>query len=1049
MAYAELHSHSAYSFLEGADLPETLVAQAKKLGLAAVAILDVDGFYSAVQTAQAAKRYNMPVVYGAELTIEKHGRLPVLVDSQQGYHQLCNAISSHNLLHHGVRQPPWQLEDLAQYQQGNWRILTGTQHGPLQLALTAEGMPGAKRTLDLLCDHFGEDNIVVESCLRPDNAADLGPQLAHLAARRQLRLAATNASRCATAERQPLADVLAANRHGVPLSQAQPYLPPYGSFLRPESEMLTIHCARPDAVAAAGDLGAELSFDLTLLEPELPSSSVPKNHDDTSWLRTLTYRGARERYGARDSHTQAWNTIDHELRIIERLHFSGYFLIVKDIVDFCRSQNILCQGRGSAANSAVCYALGITAVDAVRHQLLFERFLSEGRRTPPDIDIDIESGRREEVIQYVYRKYGRENAAQVANTITYRPKAAIRAVGKALGYEEEVLKLWSRQVSRGRGSARNLEDTIIPDTVKDLAAQLQKMPQHMGIHPGGIVLTKSPVSQICPVGWAAKENRSVLQWDKDDCAAAGLVKFDLLGLGMLTALRHGFDWLSGEGIRGTDGQPLGLYNLPAEDSKVYDLLCAGESVGVFQVESRAQISTLPRLKPRAFYDLVIAVALIRPGPIQGKAVNPYLRRRNGEEEPTCHPVLRPILEKTLGVALFQEQLMRIAVEGAGFTAGEADNLRRVLSSKRHDEELARLRPKLDAGMKKRGLPKQTRKEIFASLRGFADFGFPESHAFSFAYLVYASAWLKVHYPEHFYAALLASQPMGFYTPASLLADARRHGVNIGAPSVVHSEQIAVPKPHIGESFPRSVLSTPLVENHLDLQIRLGLDSIKGLRQSTIRRILTERERGPWESLSDLTTRVGISTTDLELLSQAGALADLHVGRREGIWYAGQLASPHEWQPYIPGTEMGGKALDLPTMTEKEHLQADYERMRLSPTEHPVTFSRPDLQERGVITTRQLKDVEAGTVVELAGIITHRQRPGTARGVTFLSLEDEYGLANIVCTSGFWKRYVHVAISQNALIVKGRVEKKNGAESVRAQKIEPLELPISTRSRDFR
>lgn len=1081
MSYADLHVHSAYTFHEGTDLPEQLVKYAKEIGLSAIGILDVDGMYSAVQTAQAADKFQLPCVYGTELTLKDMRwegtdftagsglpsgtigapiRLPLLVSSQSGYYQLCSAISTHNLSQPQQQNFGWTLEEVAENSSGQWKILTGTERGVLRRTLSKNGYKSSQRLLEYLVDLFGRQNVVVEASLRYGDPPDLADQLFNLAQSLGLPLIATGASRCATPNRQALADVMTATRLGLSLAEAKPHLPAFGSFLRSEEEMLQIHRRHPQAVAAAADLAAECTFNLSLMKPELPNSTVPKGETENSWLRHLTYKGANARYGTRHESPQAWITIEYELKIIEKLGFPGYFLIVKDIVDFCRNENILCQGRGSAANSAVCYSLGITAVDAVKHRLMFERFLSEERSSAPDIDIDIEAQRREEVIQYVYSKYGRQNCAQVANTITYRSRAAIRDAGRALGYGEEVLRPWSRQLSRGWQTQKKDEDNAagipIPTLVKQVASELRGLPQHMGIHPGGVVLTRTPVSEICPVMWAAKDNRSVLQWDKEDCANAGLVKFDLLGLGMLTALRKCFTWLGNRGIVGEDGQPLGMYNLPAEASQVYELLCAGESVGIFQVESRAQMSTLPRMKPQKFYDLVIEVALIRPGPIQGQAVNPYLRRRNGHERVECHELLRPILEKTLGVPLFQEQIMRIAVEVAGFTPGEADELRRAIGSKYHKKRMKILHQRLYDGMSQRNIPQKYKEQIVESFKGFAEFGFPESHAFSFAYIVYASAWLKVFFPEYFYASILASQPMGFYSPASLLADAKKHGVAVAGTSVVFSEIAAAvetvddveekcgPESMGMEGLPiRKML-------RVDPQrkVRLGLNVIKGLSQSSMQRILTKRQEHDFTGLADFALRTNLSEKELELLAQAGAFADLGISRREALWSAGKVANPNEWQPFLPGTEIGEKTPGLPPLSSKEAVQIDYKSMSLTTGKHPVTFQRAELARRGVMLIGNLPDIESEKVVEIAGVLTHRQRPRTAGGITFLSLEDESGLVNIVCTPGVWQRYLQVAMTSSALVVKGRLEKKDGAFSIRAQKLESLALSVDTRSRNF-
>lgn len=1075
MPYAELHAHSAYTFLEGTDLPEDLVACAREVGLTALGIIDVDGMYSAVQTAQAAAEQGLPCVYGAELTLGEQVarefglsgeeglpsgsrdtdlRLPVLATSQKGYHQLCAAISDHNLSEPGRRKACWTLEELAGRDVGHWKILTGTNHGILRRCLEAHGNQEALGLLDRLIDLFGQDQVVVESNLRHGDSPELASALGALADCRSLPLVATAASRCGSPRRQSLADVMTASRWNLSLKEARPHLPPFGTFLRGEEEMLQIHRYRPESVQAAADLAAECTFDLTLMEPELPRSEVPAGHTDASWLRCLAYEGAAVRYGERPGNPGPWELIDHELAIIEKLGFPGYFLIVKDIVDFCRSQDILCQGRGSAANSVVCYSLGITPVDAHFHKLMFERFLSDSRSSAPDIDIDIEAQRREEVIQYVYSRYGRKNAAQVANTITYRPRSSVRAAGKALGYGEEVLRQWSRELSRGWHTVKDggRAELSIPPLAREISLSMQHLPQHMGIHPGGIVLTKTPVSEICPIAWAAKENRSVLQWDKEDCASAGLVKFDLLGLGMLTALRKSFAWLNQRGILGVDGRPLGLYNLPPEDTRVYDLLCAAESVGVFQVESRAQMSTLPRLKPREFYDLVIEVALIRPGPIQGQAVNPYLRRRAGEEPKDCHDLLKPALDRTLGVPLFQEQLMKIAVDVAGFTATEADELRRAIGSKRHERKMQTILPKLRAGMTERDLPDELQEQLIASLKGFAEFGFPESHAFSFAYLVYASAWLKVFHPETFYAALLASQPMGFYTPASLLTDAKKHGVDVRGPSVMSSLEGASVECDAVSEGDESAPDFPegrLVRVDPNRAVRLGLASVKGLSKEAQERIVAARAQKEFTDLPDFASRTNLAEKEIEALAGAGAFAEMGITRRQAAWFAARVANPSGWQPFIPGTEMGEEMPPLPEMTAEEEIETDYRSMSLTTGSHPLRFRRESLTRRGVLRVSDLVKSESERVIEVAGLITHRQRPGTARGVTFLSLEDESGIVNVVCSAGLWKRYVRVAMTSHALVVKGRLQRKGEAVSIRAQRLETLELPVRVRSRDFR
>lgn len=1088
--YAELHAHSAFTFLDGTDEPAQMVAEAARLGLDALAILDVDGMYSTVQTTMAARDVGLPIVYGAELTLTPDAlrgiipgtqapgwglvpgaddpgiRLPVLAQSPGGYANLVGAMSERALSAPGERNPCHSLVDLS-VAGGDLIVLTGGRRGPLMRALRAGGTVSARRVLDGLVDTFGRDQILVEWQAARGDEDEVGDTLADLAHASGTRLVATTGARMSTPSKQALGDILAATRLGASLDEAQAHLGAHRSFLRSPSEMARLHGAHPQALDNACDVAASCAFDLRLVAPRLPRTRVPDGHTPDSWLAHCAYEGARERYGTRAQHPRAWETIDHELGIIERLGFAGYFLIVKEIVDFCGRNGILCQGRGSAANSAVCYCLGITAVDAVRHNLLFERFLSDARSGPPDIDVDIEACRREEVIQYVYDTFGRDRAAQVANVITYRPRSAIRDVARALGYPVGTATAWSQ----GRGEP--------PALVGDAATALARLPRHMGIHSGGMVLTDQPVSRICPVGWAAMPGRTVLQWDKEDCADAGLVKFDLLSLGMLTALRVAFDelqagdvhpgnpahqhlrgWAS-RAVHGRGDKPLGLHTLPEEDPRVYDLLCAADTVGVFQVESRAQMNTLPRLKPRCFYDIVVEVALIRPGPIQGRSVNPYLRRRAGREEVTyLHPLLEPALRQTLGVPLFQEQLMRIATDAAGFSGARADQLRRAMGAKRSPERMEALKGDLMAGMEERGIDAPTRERIFEHLKGFADFGFPESHSFSFAHIVYASSWLKVHAPEHFYAAILASQPMGFYSPATLVQDARRHGVRVAGPSVndslVDASVQRVGKQagedyHAGRS--ERLPSRGLVPLDVDsaLAVRIGLSQIRGLGAAAAR-IVEARSEGAFTSQADVAQRAHVSASDMEKLAMAGAFECLGVGRREGAWAAGALAQPYahagQWQPFLPGTEVGSIVPTLPSLSEVERMRSDVDSTGLTPGTHPFAYMRSALPE-GILRMGDLGQHLAGCIVDVTGVITHRQRPHTGGGVTFLSLEDETGLVNVSVSVGAWKKFRRVCLESSALLVRGTLEWGDGAISVQAFRITPVELPIEVKSRDFR
>ncbi|MGO1582870.1 MAG: PHP domain-containing protein [Actinomycetaceae bacterium] len=1223
--YAELHAHSAFSFLDGANLPEDLAAEAARLGLDALALTDHDGLPGVVRLAEAARTLGLPTVIGAELGIGSTGRtsaavgggthglggpadpdgqhLLVLARGREGYARLSAAISRAHLATGVKGRARYDLAELATTAGGQWMVLTGCRKGAVRRALEPErgrfDPAAAARELARLADLFGRDNVAVEVTDTGDPLDQVrGAALAQLAEDTRLPLVATGGVHCARPQDVALAHVMAATRARASLEEIDGWLPAAPAHLRSAEEMLSIHRHHPYAVSAAADLAADLAFDLRLVAPDLPPHPVPPGHTEATWLRELTHRGAERRYGPRGAEriAGAWQMIDHELAIIDELGFPGYFLIVHEIVDFCAENGILCQGRGSAANSAVCFALGITAVDAVTHRLLFERFLSPGRSGPPDIDLDIESGRREEVIQFVYERYGREHAAQVANVIAYRPRSAVRDAARALGHGTGQQDAWAKSVERwgslrtpdagdevpgangaggtptregnapsGRdGGAPGGRDGVAPDAppgpgervwwevetvgrsgvapevsppsvpfppsvpapgaddvsgipaeVVDVAEQLLRLPRHLGIHSGGVVLCSRPVIEVCPVQWATMPGRTVLQWDKDDCADAGLVKFDLLGLGMLTALRLAFTELTGRGTLGADDRPLGLHNLPQDDEAVYDLLCAADTVGVFQVESRAQMATLPRLRPRTFYDLVVEVALIRPGPIQGDSVNPYINRRLGREPVTyLHPLLRPALEKTLGVPLFQEQLMQIAMDAASFTPAEADQLRKAMGAKRSEERMEALHARLLDGMAGNVIARDVGEQIFDKLKAFADFGFPESHSFSFAYLVYASAWLKVHHPEAFYAALLGAQPMGFYSPQTLVADARRHGVRVERAGINTSgvQPMVVDAPpddvaparwrersgagqagtrdradnltgtHDGGSARErdggpsagpsgagptgagGITEVPelarLVHPDPALAVRLGLAAVRGVGEEAAGRIVEERDHGgPFASIADLAGRVDLTTAQLEALATAGAL-DLGGDRRQALWTAGALAGAHgttrrapsgtSWiQPPLPGTTPGVEAPELPGMTEVETAVADVWATGVSPGTYPTQYRRADLDDAGVLRLADLARAEHGRRVRAAGVVTHRQCPHTARGVTFLSLEDETGLANVVCSAGVWARHRQVARTSAALVVRGIVESVDGVTNLVADRIEPLSLSVSTTSRDFR
>jgi error-prone DNA polymerase len=1072
-AYAELHTHSAYSFLDGSCEPEQLVEEAVRLGLQALALTDHDGFYGIVRFAQAADALGLPTVFGAELGLD--GAVPatrseamlssrsgvpdptgrhllVLARDPTGYASLSRAISLAQLRGETKGHPVYDEDELGELANGHWLVLTGCRKGAVRAALERDGVSAARRELDALIARFGRENVAVELTYAQDAMADERYEaLAMLAEERRLPLIATTAAHYDNSQRRRLADAMAAIRARSTLDDIDGWLPGWsGAHLRSGDEMAARFARYPQAVSTAARLGAECAFTLQLIAPDLPPFSVPAPHaDEMAYLRALTYEGMQKRYPLGNQYReQAYERVEHELRLIEKLNFPGYFLVVWDITQFCRNSGILCQGRGSAANSVVCYSLGVTAVDPIRYHLLFERFLSEQRGEPPDIDIDIESDRREEAIQHVYAKHGRHHAAQVANVITYRPRSALRDVAKALGFAPGQQDAWSKGIEHHYwGTLSAADDDAregIPPAVLELADELADLPRHLGVHSGGMVMCDRPVIEVCPVEWARMENRTVLQWDKDDCERVGLVKFDLLGLGMLSALRYMFDF-----IQQQHGVELDLYSIPADDPAVYDMICEADTVGVFQIESRAQMSTLPRLRPREFYDVVVQIALIRPGPIQGGSVHPYLRRRDGLEEVTYpHPSLEPHLGRTLGIPLFQEQLMQVAIAVAGFSAGEADELRRAMGNKRSHAKMAALRQRLYAGMAANGITGAVADDIYTRIESFASYGFPESHSVSFAFLAMASSYVKLYYPAAFLAGLLNAQPMGFYSPQSLVHDARRHGVVVLKPDVQCSA--------VGASLEAT-------DNPAQPAVRLGLSDLRGIGKDVAERIVAARDAGgPFTSMGDLAGRVGLTTQHLESLATAGALSTLSPSRRAALWNARSAAGQ---QPDRLAVETTTPAPALPEMDTSDQLIADLWTTGVSEV-YPTALMRDSLSQRGVITAAGLQQVPEGVRVRVGGVVTHRQRPPTAGGVTFISLEDETGLVNVVVPEIVWKRHRRVAREAGALVIRGMLERSvgraaaggddggdagalPGAVNIIAETITRLPLQIRAQSRDFR
>ena len=1099
--WAELHCHSSYSFLDGASSPADLVAEAAARGLSALAITDHDGMYGVPQFAQAAARLRdsgirLGTVFGAELSLDLARRPPgrvtarsrrvtaggravsggaapagadvagrrpagtvragvpdpagrhllILARDPEGYGRLCRVISTAQLAGGEKGLPVYDEDALAGAHDGHWVVLTGCRKGAIPAALAAAGPEAAARELARLTAAFGRENVRVELTIGNLPADDeRNDALAALAEAAGVDTIATGNVHYAAPQDARLAQVLAAIRARFSLDEMDGWLAASGGgYLRSGAEMAARLGRYPGLLERTVELAADCAFDFHVIAPRLPDFGVPDHYTEATWLRELVAQKVPVRYPADAEHSErAYAQIARELGVIEQLGFPGYFLIVHEIVKFCEDNGILCQGRGSAANSAVCYALGITSVEPVQHGLLFERFLSEGRDGPPDIDLDIEHQRREEVIQHVYEKYGRENAAQVANVISYRPRMAIRDAGRALGYSPDQQNEWSRQVGpRQYGPGQPVPpDAGVPDAVVDLAGRMQRLPRHLGIHSGGMVICDRPVGEVCPVEWARMPNRSVLQWDKDDCAYAGLVKFDLLGLGMLTALRDCFQL-----VEQAHGAAWTLASIPQEDPGVYAMLQKADTVGVFQVESRAQMATLPRLRPEKFYDLVVEVALIRPGPIQGGSVHPYMRRRHGDEEADLpHPLMQHALGKTLGVPLFQEQMMQIAIDCAGFSASEADRLRQAMSSKRAPERIEELRERLLAGMAERGIPLGVAEDIYVKILAFSSYGFPESHAISFAYLVYASAWLKCYYPAAFTAALLRAQPMGFYAPASLISDVRRHGVTVRGVDVNASGVLATLEKSEDNGNVAAGLDPPAGGAPVPGQpvIRLGLSEVRNLGTRVAEEIVA---RQPYADLEDFARRTTVPVAALEALAMGGAFECFGVSRREALWAAGAAATARADQ--LPGTTLGMTAPQLPAMTAAEETFADLWATGTYGT-HPIEHIREMLDERGALRADQLVSAENGRNVLVGGLVTHRQQPGTARGVVFLSLEDETGMANIICPPNVWHRFRRIGVEANALLIHGRIERLDGAVSLLATRLERLRVVAAARSRDFR
>ncbi len=1175
--YVELHARSAFSFLEGASLPEELVGVCAHFNQPAMALLDFDGVYGAPRFHLAANKAKIKAHIGAEVSAasfspRRHGntekaqlknssvipclrgesRLPLLVNSRPGYQNLCRLITKMKL-RAGRKGEGSVLRDELEQHSAGLICLTGGDEGPLAAALAQGGIDEARKTLDQLIGIFGHNNVYVELQRHFQREEESRNRIAiELARSFNLPLLATNGVNYAIPKARELCDAFTAIRNHKTLSTAGRLLARNSErYLRTTQEMQQLFADLPEAIGNTTELSSRLEFTLDKLGYEFPLYPVPAGETMDSFLREQAWIGFHNRYGrsSQDMQSKARLQIEKELNLIEKLKLAGYFLIVWDLVRYCREQNILVQGRGSAANSAVCYSLGITAVDAVGMELLFERFLSEERGEWPDIDLDLPSGdEREKVIQYLYKKYGERGAAMTANVITYRNRMAAREMGKALGFDPETLAKISAAVAtwefRDENDAldRRFRDAGLdlshPRLRKyyELCIAVQDLPRHLGQHSGGMVICQGQLDSVVPLEPASMPGRVVVQWDKEDCADMGIIKVDLLGLGMMAVLKDSIEL-----IRDHYGDEVDLAHLPQDDKQVYSALQQADTIGLFQVESRAQMSCLPRLRPVRFYDIVVQVAIIRPGPIVGQMVNPFLERRQGRQEVTYpHPSLEPVLNRTMGVPLFQEQLLRIAMIAANFSGGEAEELRRAMGFKRSQARMREIEAKLRAGMTANGISPKAQEEIILSITSFALYGFPESHAASFALIAYASAYLKCHYLAAFTAALLNNQPMGFYSPATIVKDAQRHGLKLLPIDVTKSEwnctleRVASPESRVPSSESQvanvapisqfSVLSADpdaerrqnaahgasrgiaasidhqapkgrkniAPEEHIETKrspysqlatrnsgletvaLRMGLRYVRGLREEAARSLLLERIRATFTSIHDLTRRVPeLRRDELTTLAAIGALnsiknssvspclrgesafardsgrvaRDLKLHRRDALWQVEravrtsgplleQHAEPDERSPLI-------------AMNQEERLVADFHGTGLTVGPHPMAYRREWLNAMGIRRASELRDLPTGKRLRIGGCVITRQRPGTAKGFVFLSLEDETGVANAIVRPDLFHENRLLLTSERFLAIEGILQNQDNVISVRAERVQPLFVTkAETSSHDF-
>ena len=1125
--YIELHARSAFSFLEGGSLPEELISSCASQSMPAMALLDRDGVYGAPRFHMAAKRVGLRAHIGAEVSVQDLGsqsvaptwiktpaapqpvRYSLLVETAEGYRNLCRLITQYKLREKAKGEGCATLEELQVYA-NRLVCLTGGPEGPLAAALTSGGYDAAKNEVERLIRIFGPSNVYVELQRHFDRQEEFRNQAAVGIARSlKLPLLATNGVRYARPEDHEVLDVLTCVRHHCSLEAAGRLLESNAErYFRSASDMAQLFADLPEAIANTADLSARLDFTLADLGYEFPKYPVPEGETMMSFLRKRTEEGVCERYLPKHDSAlleRAQRQIERELRLIDKLHLEGYFLIVWDIIRFCRQEGILVQGRGSAANSAVCYALGITAIDPVGMELLFERFLSEERGEWPDIDLDLPSGDdRERAIQYVYERYGQLGAAMTANVITYRGRSAAREVGKVLGFDPETLNRLASMIGswEWKGATDSMEnqfgqagfDLEHPRIAKylELSMRLQDLPRHLGQHSGGMVICQGQLDSVVPLEPASMPGRVVVQWDKDDCADMGIVKVDLLGLGMMAVLKDCLTLVPQH-----YGELLDLAQLPQDDPEVYHTLQQADTVGMFQVESRAQMSALPRNRPKRFYDLVVQVAIIRPGPIVGKMMNPYMKRRQGREPVRyAHPSLEPILKRTMGVPLFQEQLLRIAMTAANFTGGEAEELRRAMGHKRSRERMLEIENKLRRGMEQNGIGPEAQEEIITSISSFALYGFPESHAASFALIAYASAYLKCHYLAAFTAALLNNQPMGFYSAATIVKDAQRHGLKVKPVDVLHSEWLCtlesanaleeklpssyeegmpghgprqgwlVKSTHAVSPTPETTRTTPaavadrcpplLIQGGESMArssppiLRLGFRYVRGLRKGSADALVRARAAGVFSSIEDLTLRVPeLSKSEWTMLAQIGALNGLgdRFHRRDALWQVERAVRPAG--ALFKQSQQEDAPSPLSQMTDEERLVTDFHGTGLTVGRHPMAHRRAEWNGMNIKRACDLKAIPDGRFTRIAGCVIARQRPGTAKGFLFLSLEDETGIANAIVTPDVYERNRILLTSGKFLMIEGILQNQDNVISVKARRIHSLSVTAAeTESHDF-